>query len=130
MEYLLTQAGIPFDAQVNIEGKPDIVIPGKQAYNDPTFPLSKLCVLGVKRTCKDRWRQVTHEARRVPTKHLLTLQESISRDQLDKMRKDRITLVVPCSLRPRHPLKKSADEVGLPLFDVESFIKSIKQMLA
>ena len=66
VEYLLHEAGIPFDAGAIVEGtKPDILIPGRKEYLDPAFPIGRLFVVGIKTTCKDRWRQVTREAPRV-----------------------------------------------------------------
>ena len=62
--------------------KPDFLFPSQASYRDPDFPDSKLRMLAVKTTCKDRWRQVLREADRIRTKHLLTLQEGISPNQL------------------------------------------------
>ena len=55
-------------------------------------------MLGVKSTCKDRWRQVLAEAARIQPKHLLTLETSISNNQTDEMRANQLQLVVPESL--------------------------------
>lgn len=52
---------------------PDFLFPSEAAYKDASFPASKLRMLAVKTTCKDRWRQVVKEVDRIPTKHLLTL---------------------------------------------------------
>lgn len=51
--------------------------------------------LGAKTTCKDRWRQVLNEADNVPVKHLFTLQQGISRNQLSEMYHENVCLVVP-----------------------------------
>lgn len=51
--------------------------------------------LGAKTTCKDRWRQVLTEANRIDYKYLFTLQPSISANQLQEMKDERLTLVVP-----------------------------------
>jgi len=50
--YLLKSAGILFDPRARIDGKvePDILIPGKLAYDDPNFPPEKLRIVGVKTT--------------------------------------------------------------------------------
>ena len=55
-------------------------------------------MLGVKSTCKDRWRQVLSEAVRIPSKHLLTLETAISTNQTEEMRAKALQLVVPCGL--------------------------------
>ncbi len=38
--------------------KPDFLFPSQAHYRDPGFPETKLRMLAVKTTCKDRWRQV------------------------------------------------------------------------
>ena len=55
----------------------------------------RLTMLGAKTTCKDRWRQVLNEANRIPEKHLFTLQRGVSRNQLQEMCDEHLTLVVP-----------------------------------
>ncbi len=52
-------------------------------------------MLGVKSTCKDRWRQVLAEANRIEHKHLLTFEAAISSNQTDEMRTKNLQLVVP-----------------------------------
>ena len=55
-------------------------------------------MLGVKSTCKDRWRQVLAEADRIEYKHLLTLETSISKHQTDEMQAKNLQLVLPRGL--------------------------------
>ncbi len=78
--------------------KPDFIFPGIEEYHDPTFSEQGLTMLGVKSTCKDRWRQVLTEADKIKNKHLLTLQGAISRNQTDQMRENHLQLVVPESI--------------------------------
>jgi type II restriction enzyme len=75
--------------------KPDFLFPNVEAYLNPGFNDEKLVVLASKTTCKDRWRQVLNEADRVKTKHLFTLQQGISKNQLEEMYKYHVCLVVP-----------------------------------
>lgn len=75
--------------------KPDFLFPNVNAYLNPKFDDKKLVVLASKTTCKDRWRQVLNEADRVKTKHLFTLQQGISKNQLEEMYKYDVCLVVP-----------------------------------
>ena len=124
VEYLLKDAQIPFDVRPKIHGEPDIVIPGKAAYDDPKFPKEKLFAVGVKTTCKDRWRQVTQEAPRVEWKHLITIQEGVSAKQLKQMHQLKVTLVVPQKLHSRYPQVK-----GVHLMDLDGFIRVIRKRL-
>lgn len=123
--YLLRDAGIPFAARPSIDGLPDIVIPGKSEYDNPRFPTGRLFMLGVKTTCKDRWRQVTREASRIPTKHLITIQEGISEPQLAEMRRHNVTLVVPKGLQRQYPAASRSN-----LLDVEGFIRIVRASLS
>ncbi|MBS1576502.1 MAG: restriction endonuclease [Bacteroidetes bacterium] len=75
--------------------KPDFLFPNVEAYLNPKFDNKKLIVLASKTTCKDRWRQVLNEADRIKTKHLFTLQQGISKNQLEEMYKYNVCLVVP-----------------------------------
>ncbi len=75
--------------------KPDFLFPGSAEYDDIDFPASQLTMLGVKSTCKDRWRQVLSEAARIPHKHLLTLEPGISVNQTEEMQAQNLQLVLP-----------------------------------
>ena len=79
------------------EGKkrPDFLFPSAAAYRRPDFPASRLRMLAVKTTCKDRWRQILNEADRIDRKHLLTLQEGISQMQFREMNEANVQLVIP-----------------------------------
>lgn len=125
IEYLFTQAGIPFDVRPELPGIPDIVIPSKAAYEDPSYPVEKLFMLGVKTTCKDRWGQVLKEAPRIPHKHLLTIQDGISSKQMKDIYMNNITLVVPASLHNSYP----EDERG-KLLKLEDFVARVRHALA
>lgn len=94
---IFTCADLRFEAQVVTEDnkKPDFIFPGGREYHDKSFPKDKLVCLGAKTTCKDRWRQVLNEADNVPVKHLFTLQQGISRNQLSEMYHENVCLVVP-----------------------------------
>ena len=75
--------------------KPDFLFPSVDAYYNEKFNAKNLIVLASKTTCKDRWRQVLNEADRIKTKHLFTLQQGISKNQLEEMYKYNVCLVVP-----------------------------------
>lgn len=73
----------------------DFLFPGEAEYADPAFPATGLCMLAVKTTCKDRWRQVLAEEDRISTQHLLTLEPSISRTQTTEMQSQSLQLILP-----------------------------------
>lgn len=97
-----------YQAQPRTEGnkRPDFLFPGESAYHDLTYPSEQLIFLGAKTTCKDRWRQVINEANRIRDKHLFTLQQGISAQQLDEMEAEHITLVVPAPYIAVYPSEK------------------------
>ena len=75
--------------------RPDFIFPSIEAYHNPVFDSQKLTMLGVKSTCKDRWRQIISEADKIEEKHLLTLEAAISPNQISEMRSRKVQLVVP-----------------------------------
>ena len=65
-------------------------------------------MLGVKSSCKDRWRQVLAEAAKIPRKHLLTLEPRISSAQTTQMGAHDLQLVVPEPIHPTYiPAQRS-----------------------
>ena len=121
---LLTRAGIPHEMRAKVDGRPDVVIPSCADYSDRSYPLERLFIIGVKTTCKDRWRQVLNEARRVPQKHIVTIQPGISSNQLEEMRKAGITLIVPRKLHRKYPRDRN-----ITILNIKDFIRSVKQAL-
>lgn len=94
---IFTANNLIFEEQVVTEDnkKPDFVFPNGKCYHNLLFPTEDLIVLGVKTSCKDRWRQILNEANRVEDKYLFTLQQGISRNQLNEMQDSKVHLVVP-----------------------------------
>lgn len=94
---VFTLSGLSYGTQTITEGnkKPDFIFPGGEAYHDPDYDEDRLLFLGAKTTCKDRWRQILNEADRIPVKHLFTLQQGISENQLREMYSHGVVLVVP-----------------------------------
>jgi type II restriction enzyme len=94
---IFTQYRLSFESQVFTEGnkRPDFLFPSREAYLNPKYDQNKLSFLASKTTCKDRWRQILNEADRIKTKHLFTLQQGISSNQLEEMFKSNVQLVVP-----------------------------------
>ena len=76
--------------------RPDFLFPSLEDYEAaPPDGAPGLYMLGAKSTCKDRWRQVLVEAAKIPSKHLLTLEPSISSAQTNQMARHDLQLVVP-----------------------------------
>lgn len=101
--------------------KPDFLFPSQEAYRNPAFPAHQLRMLGVKTTCKDRWRQIIPEADRIEEKHLLTLQEGVSENQFREMTDQKVRLVVPSGLHDSYP-----EAVRSHLISLESFIGDVR----
>jgi len=100
LEWIFDKNSLRFKrgARTENRSKPDFLYPGEEQYADKSFPAEYLTMLGVKTSCKDRWRQVLNEAHRIPNKHLLTLQPAISEHQITEMEQARLTLVLPTAL--------------------------------
>jgi type II restriction enzyme len=101
--------------------KPDFLFPSKEAYHNPKFDVNKLILLASKTTCKDRWRQVLNEADRIKVKHLFTLQQGISKNQLEEMYKYNVRLVVP-----KPYIKTFPKEFRDKIFTLNTFIKQVQ----
>lgn len=79
--------------------KPSFLFPGIAEYRSPNFPSSALAMLAARSNCKEKWRQVTSEASRIETKHLLTIEPSISNVQTLEMQSAKVDLVIPKSIQ-------------------------------
>jgi hypothetical protein len=123
LEEILKLHGIPFTRNGKTENKanPDFLFPGELEYQTKEYPDVMLSMLGVKTTCKDRWRQVLSEAARIRLKHLLTLEPGISEAQTIEMKAHHLQLVVPASIHATY----SADQRKW-LLSVKEFVKLMK----
>lgn len=120
---IFTATHLEYEEQAVTEDnkKPDFLFPNGEAYHDILFPTDNLVFLGAKTTCKDRWRQVLNEANRIETKYLFTLQQGISKNQLQEMKHEHLKLVVPASYRT------SFDKEFQPEIEtLASFIEMVK----
>jgi len=120
---VLSAHGVRYERGKRTENrsKPDFLFPGIAEYRDCSFPDSGLTMLGAKTTCKDRWRQVLTEAARIPQKHLVTVEPSISENQTDEMRARDLQLVVPVRVaRTYLPSQRSW------LMSVSEFVELVK----
>lgn len=120
---IFTAAKLEYEEQVITEDnkKPDFLFPNGEAYHNLLFPADKLVFLGAKTTCKDRWRQVLNEADRIEVKYLFTLQQGVSKNQLQEMKHENLKLVVPA------PYRTSFDKEFQPEIEtLASFINIVK----
>lgn len=123
---VFSEIGLPYERQVVTENRAtaDFLFPGAAAYQDPHYPDDQLVMLASKSTCKDRWRQVLAEARRLPNKHLFTLEPAISEHQTAEMQAHGLQLVVPRQLRDTY----SAGQQRW-LYDLSSYIDFVRHRL-
>lgn len=113
---------LAYTSQAVTEGKkkPDFIFPNIETYFSEPVGSDKLVFLGAKTTCKDRWRQIVGEADRIPQKHLFTLQQGISGNQLKEMKSAGVTLVVPKPYLTSFP-KEHRNEI----WTLDKFVKHV-----
>lgn len=123
LEVVFTDNKILHSRTATTEGKsrPDFLFPGSRHYHDQTVDAGLLTMLGVKSTCKERWRQVLAEAKRIDTKHLLTLEPAISKDQTREMEHHHLQLVLPKKLHQTY----SPDQ-ATRLMDLSTFVSLVR----
>ena len=124
VEAILKAQGILYTREATTEKRrgPDFLFLGEEQYHDPDFDEALLTMLGVKTSCKDRWRQVLTEANKIKEKHLLTLQPGISEGQTDEMQTENLQLVVPSIIFDSY---NSAQQRWL--MNVKDFLELIKE---
>lgn len=123
-EEILHTHSIRYSKGVKTENnsKPDFVFPSGEAYHDNKFPANLLTILGVKTSCKDRWRQVLAEAQRIEVKHLLTLEPGISENQTNEMKMNQLQLVLPSPIHETY-----SEEQRKSLLSISDFIELLNQ---
>jgi hypothetical protein len=123
LEAVFAAYDLRFDRRATTEhnAKPDFLFPGVTEYHDQRFPTERLSMLGVKSTCKDRWRQVLAEAARIKRKHLVTLEPGISVNQTSEMQAYNLQLVLPRALHDTY-----RDTQKDWLMDVTGFINLVR----
>ncbi len=115
--------GLSFTSQATTEAKkkPDFIFPNIETYFSEPVGSDKLVFLGAKTTCKDRWRQIVGEADRIPNKHLFTLQQGISGNQLREMKSSGVTLVVPKPYLTSFPKEHRKD-----IWTLDKFVRHVE----
>jgi len=108
-------------ATTEAKKKPDFIFPNIETYFSEPVGSNKLVFLGAKTTCKDRWRQIVGEADRIPNKHLFTLQQGISSNQLKEMKLAGVTLVIP-----KLYLKSFPEEHREDIWTLDKFVRYVR----
>lgn len=123
LEAIFKSHGVTYSRTATTERKlkPDFIFPDVKSYHDQSFPSARLTMLASKTTSKDRWRQILNEAARIPVKHLITLEPSISENQTAEMQSEQVQLVIPT---PLHDTYTAAQRAWL--LDVSGFVDLAK----
>lgn len=123
LEEIFSILNLSFTKQATTEDhkKPDFLFPDEESYHNPKFSNDKLVFLASKTTCKDRWRQVLNEADRIQKKHLFTLQQGISKNQLNEMYNNGIILVVP-----KPYIESFPKDYRNKILSLDAFVKHVK----
>jgi hypothetical protein len=93
---LFTVMGYPFTAKPKIDGNPDFVLPSKNYYQ--RRPLDCI-IFTVKRSLRERWRQIVTEGKNARGFFLATIDEKVSSVDIAEMERQKIYLVVPARLK-------------------------------
>jgi hypothetical protein len=117
-EYLLRELFVklryPFTRQPVINGQPDFVMPALEHFrrNPPD------CIIfTVKRTLRERWRQIVTEGTRGLGFYLATIDEKVANRDLADMLSSRINLVVPGRVKNcREDYEKAANVITFEQF--------------
>ena len=86
----------PHAWQPIINGQPDFLLPGEEHFNENPMD----CIIfTVKRTLRERWRQITTEGTQGLGFFLATIDKKVAKRDLPEMNRNRIWLVVPAKLK-------------------------------
>jgi len=111
---LFKRLDYPFDEHEVINGQPDFLLPSRSHYD--RNPMDCI-IFTVKRTIRERWRQIVTEGTRGLGFFLATIDNSISKNQLDEMMNHRIYLVVPAPFLDENEVYRDSENV----IDFETF---------
>lgn len=117
-------SSISYCSQCRTEGnsRPDFIFPTIELYRSEPVGSSLIAFLAAKTTCKDRWRQIISEADKIPLKHLFTLQQGISINQLLEMEKAKVQLVVP-----KPYVKSFPKEYQDKIWNLKTFVNFVRE---
>ncbi len=105
---LFVRLQYPFSSQPVIDGQPDFILPSVEYFrrNPPDA-----IIFTVKRTLRERWRQIVTEGTRGLGFFLATIDEQISDRDLEAMLQSRIHIVVPARIKMIRPEYEAAVNV-------------------
>lgn len=97
LEAIFGEELVPYERQRMTEpgSVVDFLFPSLDRYHGASTGTPDIRMLAVKTTLKDRWRQVLQEAKKLPIKHLFTLDEGVSLATYQDMKSRGLELVVP-----------------------------------
>jgi len=98
----------PFTPQPRIDGNPDFVLPSVKHYE--ADPLTVI-IFTVKRSLRERWRQIVTEGAKGLGFYLATIDPAVSAVDLKTMQKQKIFLVVPAKFKKNIPHYAKAKNV-------------------
>ncbi len=111
---LFRTIGYPYTPHPVINGQPDFLLPSVEHFRENPMD----CIIfTVKRTLRERWRQITTEGTQGHQFFLGTIDENVANRDLPEMLKNRIYLVVPRSIKKKCYLK------GRNVISFETFFK-------
>lgn len=113
---LFKRLGYPFDEHPILNGVPDFILPSKKHYDKNP---SDCIIFTVKRTLRERWRQIVTEETRGLGHFLATIDDTITESQLEQMKRHRIFMVVPQGVKNAETRYKKAPNVT----DFEDFFE-------
>jgi len=105
---LFVRLQYPFSAQPIINGQPDFILPSIEHFrrNPPDA-----IIFTIKRTLRERWRQIVTEGTRGLGFFLATIDEKIALRDLEAMLESRIHIVVPARIKGLRPDYEAAVNV-------------------
>ena len=105
---LFSKLRYPYSYQAVINGKPDFLLPSEEHFKNNAMD----CIIfTVKRTLRERWRQIVTEGIRGHRFFLATIDEKISQNALTEMLGSRIYVVVPERIKNSIPKYEDAQNV-------------------
>lgn len=92
IQTLISRLGYPYTPQAKIDGQPDFLFPSVEHFQKMAMD----CIIfTVKRTLRERWRQIVTEGSKGLQFFLATIDENIATKELAIMKNHRVWMVVP-----------------------------------